>query len=146
MSAPLGPTSIRRHPDRYIESELTHIKARIVAAWQEKVDPAGPPGSAGKGAGASLRKEGGELGRIGQIIGDLEWLCGYLHGLAGDAPMPKPEDGEKGARADDLMKAVAGEIVPRLDALAKRVVDIAAIAAAAANRRARACWDLAARL
>lgn len=111
---------------RYTEAELTHIKARIVAAWQEKVDPAGPPGSAGKGTGATLRKEGGEMVRIGQIIGDLEWLCGYLHGLAGDAPAPKPEDGEKGARADDLMKAVAGEIVPRLDALAKRVEDIAA--------------------
>jgi hypothetical protein len=36
------------------------------------------------------------------------------------------DDGEKGARPGELMKALAGEIVPRLDALAKRVEDIAA--------------------
>ncbi len=112
--------------DRYTEAQLVHIKARIVAAWQEKVDGAGPPGNAGKGAGAGMRKDGGEVVRIGQILGDLEWLCGYLHGIAGDAPMPKSDGEEKGARPDGVMKALAGEIMPRLDALAKRVEDIAA--------------------
>ena len=34
---------------------------------------------------------------------------------------------DKGVRADDLMKAFAGEIMPRLDALAKRVEEIAAM-------------------
>jgi hypothetical protein len=36
-------------------------------------------------------------------------------------------EADKAARADDLMKAFAGEIMPRLDALAKRVEEIAAM-------------------
>ncbi|HEY1794912.1 MAG TPA: DUF6582 domain-containing protein [Stellaceae bacterium] len=113
--------------DRYTEAQLAHVRARIVAAWQEKIDPAGPPGDGvrgGKAAGAGMRKTAGELTRIGQIIGDLEWLCGYLHGLAGE--MPPSDAGDKAARPGEMMKALAGEIVPRLDALAKRVEDIAA--------------------
>jgi len=112
--------------DRYPETQLTHIKARIVAAWQDKIDAAGPPGDGigGKAATGPLRKD---MGRIGQIIGDLEWLCGFLHGMAGEGgETPVGDDGEKGARPGELMKALAGEIVPRLDALAKRVEDIAA--------------------
>ena len=36
--------------DRYTEAQLAHIKARIVAAWQEKIDPADrrPPESAAR--------------------------------------------------------------------------------------------------
>jgi phage head maturation protease len=116
--------------DRYTEAQLAHIKARIVAAWQDKIDPAGPPGDGvgGKAAGAGVRKDGGgEVTRIGQIIGDLEWLCGFLRGMSGDGGEgPARDDGAKGVRPGELMKALAGEIVPRLDALAKRVEDIAA--------------------
>jgi hypothetical protein len=116
--------------DRYTEVQLAHIKARVVAAWQEKIDPAGPPGTGvgGKAAAAGTlgRGAGGELTRIGQILGDLEWLCGFLHGLGGGEDMPEPV-ADKGSRGSgELMKALAGEIVPRLDALAKRVEDIAA--------------------
>lgn len=111
--------------DRYTEAQLAHIKARIVSAWQEKIDPAGPPRGGGKDAVAGMRKSGGDTGRIGQIIGDLEWLCGVLRGMT-DGEMPAADDGEKGTRPGELMKALAGEIVPRLDALAKRVEDIAA--------------------
>ena len=112
--------------DRYTEAQLAHIKARIVAAWQEKIDPAGPPGG-GAGGGRGVRKTGGDLARIGEIIGDLGWLCGVLRNVTGeDAQVPSADDGEKGARPGELMKALAVEIVPRLDALAKRVEDIAA--------------------
>jgi phage head maturation protease len=116
---------------RYSEAQLAHVKARIVAAWQEKVDPAGPPGDGvggGKAMGAGMRKTGGELMRIGQIIGDLEWLFGFLHGMAGDGGgvISGDDAGEKAGRPGEMMKALAGEIVPRLDALAKRVEDIAA--------------------
>ena len=110
--------------DRYTEAQLAHLKARIVAAWQEKVDPAGPPatGVGGKAAAAdTLRKRPDEIRRIGQIIGDLEWLCGVSHRLV---PATAPAD--KAVRGGDLAKALAGEIMPRLDALAKRVEDIAA--------------------
>ncbi len=48
--------------DRYTEAQLAHIKARIVAAWQEKVDPAGPPGNAGKGAGGEPAQGGRRAG------------------------------------------------------------------------------------
>jgi len=117
---------------RYTPAQLAHVRARIIAAWQERIDPAGPPaaniGGADKAAqGETLRKAGDEPGRIGQIIGDLEWLCGFLRGL-GIAP---DNDGGgagpagKAAGGGDLAKALAGEIVPRLDALAKRVEDIA---------------------
>ncbi|MGH7094792.1 MAG: DUF6582 domain-containing protein [Stellaceae bacterium] len=116
---------------RYTPAQLAHIKARIVAAWQERIDPAGPPASAIGGAGkaaqsARLRKDG-ESGRIAEIIGDLEWLCGFLRGL-GIAPDDDGDDSGaagKAARGGDFAKALAGEIVPRLDALAKRVEDIA---------------------
>ncbi|HEX3885268.1 MAG TPA: DUF6582 domain-containing protein [Stellaceae bacterium] len=84
--------------DRYTEAQLAHIKARIVAAWQEEIDPAGPPAVTigGKASVAeTLRKGTGGLAELGDVIGEL-------------------------------MKALAGEIVPRLDALAKRVDDIAA--------------------
>lgn len=37
------------------------------------------------------------------------------------------DDADKAAHADDLMKAFTGEIMPRLDALAKRVEEIAAV-------------------
>lgn len=118
---------------RYTPAELAHIKARIRAAWQDKIDPAGPPASAiggGKAApGGSLGQDTPEIGRIGEIIGHLEWLCGFLHGMAGGEPASPSNpaiSGDKAARAGDLAKALAGEIVPRLDALARRVEDIAA--------------------
>jgi phage head maturation protease len=119
---------------RYSEAQLAHIKARIAAAWQERVDPAGPPATAIGGAKAAspenLRKGVGELGRIGQIIGDLDWLCGFLRGMM-EAGMAVPTadpgaDPAKSIYGGDLAKTFAGEIVPRLDALAKRVEDIAA--------------------
>jgi HK97 family phage prohead protease len=119
---------------RYTEAQLAHIKARIVAAWQEKIDPAGPPATAIGGPGKAIANEGlrkgfGDLGRIGQILGDLDWLCGFLRGMteAGIAlPSGLPPGDSKGIHAGDIAKALAAEIVPRLDALAKRVEDIAA--------------------
>lgn len=113
---------------QYTDTQIAHIKARIVAAWQERIGVDGPPPydtGAGKTATSdTLRKDGNGTARIGQIIGDLEWLCGFLHGLAGEGP--DTANTGKGASGGELMKALAGEIVPRLDALAKRVEDIAA--------------------
>lgn len=118
---------------RYTEAQLAHVKARIRAAWQDKIDPAGPPGDGIGGKGmlpASLGKGAGELGRIGQIIGDLDWLCGFLRGMmeAGIAAAPPDPAAWRGKTAEtgDLAKALAGEILPRLDSLARRVEDIAA--------------------
>jgi HK97 family phage major capsid protein/HK97 family phage prohead protease len=34
-----------RNAGQYSADELAHIKARIVAAWKDKIDPAGPPGA-----------------------------------------------------------------------------------------------------
>jgi hypothetical protein len=161
----------------YTAGQLDRIKARIVAAWQEKIDRDGPPAAAsehGRPAGTA-RKSLAEAGRLAQLIIDLDWLydriaieaameadssplaprlqgiigelCDFLQSLVaeGSAELVDGSDGSAQADltafsiADNLRKArrqdfaplasglakLAGEIVPRLDALQKRVEEIA---------------------
>jgi HK97 family phage prohead protease len=81
---------------RYTPAQLALIRARIVTAWQARIDPEGPPAEhAAMEVAAGLQK----------LIGaDLAALADTL--------------------AQGLTK-FAGDIVPRLDALQKRVDDIA---------------------
>lgn len=161
----------------YTAGQIERIKARIVAAWQAKIDRDGPPAAAsgqGRAAGPA-RKSLAEVGRLAQLIIELDWLhdriaieaameadnsplaqrlqaiiaelCGVLQSLAAE-DSAATGDGDDGtaqtdlaafAIADNLRKArqpdlapiagslakLAGEIVPRLDALQKRVEEIA---------------------
>ena len=173
-----------RNAGKYKLGQLAQIKARIIAAWKREIDPEGPPAAAAAdGAGAKaaraerLRKGLAEIGRLAQLIDELDWL-GRRITREGD---PSPDssqideivgqlrdfldvliaeeianlvDGDGGdggtepvvefvaaarsrhsihavlakrqaAPAEALAKTLSGEIVPRLEALAKQVEEIA---------------------
>ena len=65
---------------QYTAAQLDQIKARIVAAWKEKIDEDGPP-SAGASSKAgrnpaqvALTKALWDVGQVARIILDLDWL------------------------------------------------------------------------
>ena len=47
-------------------------------------------------------------------------------GFAAEPEAGEAADADKAARAGDLMKAFAGEVLPRLDALSKRIAELEA--------------------
>jgi phage head maturation protease len=148
---------------RYTTAQLAQVKARIVAAWRARIEPAGPPAAARKSLAATARlaqiilaldglcDATGEAAkadaappaaRLQQIIGEL---CDLLAALVAEEEGEPDGDGaaapvlaamaaagalRKARRPDPL--AIAGElarfaqdIVPRLEALRKRVDEIA---------------------
>jgi hypothetical protein len=140
------------HAEPYTAGELDQIRSRIVAAWKAKIDPAGPPGMSAKASTADTDQSA--LDHIHDCLKELtagacckaaerrpsKTMLGHLKeahdaicraGARCDSFVPDEDDAEtdtdKSARAGDLMKAFAGEILPRLDALAKRVEEIAAV-------------------
>jgi hypothetical protein len=162
---------------RYTVGQVERIKARIISAWQAKIGRDGPPAAASEhgGAAETARKRLGEVGRLAQIVIDLDWLsdciaieaateaddsplaprlqgiiaelCDFLRSLVAEesAELVDDRDGSAGADlaamaiADNLRKRrqsdfapvasglakLAGEIMPRLDALQKRIEEIA---------------------
>jgi phage head maturation protease len=99
-----------RNAAKYTPDQVDRIKARIVAAWKEKIDGAGPPLAEGKVAAAeSLRKGPGDIGRLAAIILDLDWLHEQL---AGEAAMER-DDSPQPAR----LQAVIGELCDLLNEL-----------------------------
>jgi len=139
----------------YTAGELDQIKSRIVAAWQVQIDPAGPPAAMPADKPSTLSDQaaldhvhdclkamtGGDCCKPTQAMGrHSKTLFGHLKdahdalcragatcdGFVADSSAAE-EETDKAARANDLMKAFAGEILPRLDALAKRVEEIAAV-------------------
>ena len=162
---------------QYKAGQLERIKVRIVAAWHAKIDAQGPPvaASAPRNATSTARKSLADIGRLAQIILDLEGLYDRIAidaAIAADgSPLPQqlhriiaelrnllePLVTEEGAElvdcgdgsaeaslaamviADSLRKVrqpdlaplatglakLADELVPRLDALQKRVEEIA---------------------
>ena len=142
------------HAAAYTAGELDQIKARIVAAWKAEIDPAGPP-AAGPRERATPLSERAVLDQVHDSLkaltgGDCckpavpmgrhsKTLFGHLKD-AHDAlcragarcdefvpDMAETETADRASHTSDLMKAFAGEIVPRLDALARRVEEIAAV-------------------
>ena len=143
---------------RYSAEQLARVKARIAAAWQAQIDPAGPPAAA---AGAVGKRHDGAA-RLAQIIADLDEIAGDpaampllserlqaslddlsdllgslvcdngatlpnggdLAALAATGALRKARRAEAAPLASSLAK-LADEILPRLDALQKRVEDIA---------------------
>jgi hypothetical protein len=141
----------------YTAGELDQIRSRIIDAWKQRVDPAGPPAASEPVAnaigsqaaldhvhdclkamtGGDCCKAATKAGRRSQTMrGHLkdahDALCragarcdGFVADDDGDADAEV--DAQRAAHAGDLMKAVAGEILPRLDALAKRVAELEAM-------------------
>jgi phage head maturation protease len=60
---------------RYTAEQLAAIKARIVAAWREKIDRDGPPEARPQAAErGGLGKAIADVGRLARILVDLHWL------------------------------------------------------------------------
>ena len=62
--------------ERYTAEQVNQIKAFIISAWKEKIDIDGPPSAARdeKTSYAALTKAIWDVGRIAQIILELDWL------------------------------------------------------------------------
>lgn len=90
---------------RYTAAQLARIKSRIVAAWRERIDPAGPPAAAP--ADRAVTKAD-----IAAAV--REALAELLPGLPA---RPEPAN---------AVQKLADAILPRLDALQRRVDEIAA--------------------
>jgi hypothetical protein len=85
---------------RYTAAQLDTIKAKIIAAWREKIDKDGPPSAAdgktaarGGAQAAALTKALWDVGHVAQIILDLDWLKESLSVEAemegDDSPQPE---------------------------------------------------------
>jgi hypothetical protein len=95
----------------YTGDQLKRIKDKIIAAWKEKIDPDGPPSAEddAKAACGALTKALWDVGRIAQIVLQLDWLHDALDieaAMEGDAS-PQP------AR----LQAIIGELCSFLNAL-----------------------------
>ena len=95
----------------YTGDQLKRIKDKIIAAWKEKIDPDGPPSAEddAKAACAALTKAPWDVGRIAQIVLQLDWLHDALEIEASmeGAASPQP------AR----LQAIIGELCSFLNAL-----------------------------
>ena len=100
---------------RYTSAELDRIKARIIAAWKEKIDKNGPPSADGGAKAqrdlgrAALRKALWDVGHVARIILDLDWLEERLAveaAIEGD-DSPQPE----------RLQAIIAELCSFLNAL-----------------------------
>jgi hypothetical protein len=61
---------------RYTAEQVKQIKANIIAAWKEKIDIEGPPSATHdeKASDATLTKAIWDVGRMAQIMLELDWL------------------------------------------------------------------------
>ncbi len=100
---------------QYTPGQLARIKARIVAAWQEKINRSGPPAATSEhgSAAGKARKGPAEAGRLAQIMADLDWLYDRIAGEAATeadgSPLPQHLLGIIGELCDFLETLVAEE-------------------------------------
>ncbi|HEV2303334.1 MAG TPA: DUF6582 domain-containing protein [Stellaceae bacterium] len=134
-----------RNAARYKPAELVRIKERIVAAWRGKIDRAGPPEAGEKASSTSgLRKGLEDVGRVAEIVLDLDWLSDNLAleaAMEGDNSS-QPERlqaiiGELCAFLRAMVMEEAGEIVVG-DQIAQPVPELALAAGAHTEARALA--------
>lgn len=138
----------------YTAGELQQVRDRIVAAWKAQIDPAGPPAATGPASNAIANQAaldhvhdclkamtGGECCEPEKVAAaHRKTMLGHLKqahdalcraGAKCDSLVPHEDDAEpdadKAARAGDLLKTFAGEVLPRLDALTKRVAELEAM-------------------
>jgi hypothetical protein len=136
----------------YTAGELQQVRDRIVAAWKAHIDPAGPPAATGPASNAITNQvsldqlhdglkamTNGDCCKappdatphrntmLGHLKDAHDALCRAGAKCDGFAPDADEEEADKAARAGDLLKAFAGDLLPRLDALAKRVAELEAM-------------------
>jgi hypothetical protein len=100
---------------RYSATQLDQVKARIIAAWKDKIDSDGPPSTDGNNkaggnpAHAALAKALWDVGHVARIILDLDWL---EESLSVEAAM-EGDDSPQPAR----LHAIIAELCAFLNAL-----------------------------
>ena len=121
--------------DRYTAADLERVRARIVAAWRERIDAQGPPAASIERAHKQVAVDRSDLSqRVWAIIAEL---CGLLEMLGdGDEEFTAMAPRARGDVSGDVLQKreppfadalakLADELVPRLDALQQRVEAIA---------------------
>ncbi len=84
-----------KNAGKYNADEVKRIKAKIVAAWKDKIDPKGPPSAEDgeKAARVELRKHLADIGGVAEVILRLDWLKDMLATEAAmegdDSPQPE---------------------------------------------------------
>jgi phage head maturation protease len=113
----------------YSADQLAQIKARIIAAWRAVIDPAGPPAATGEVAtGRPPAPDSPEqVRRLAQLVGDQGYaLAGGETTVAAAAiPAGRQEPRPELAPLAEMLARLEGAIMPRLEALQKRVDEIA---------------------
>ena len=100
---------------RYSADQVDRIRAAIIAAWKERIDISGPPSAKGdeKASSAALTTALCDVGRVAQIIHDLDWLQDTLEVEAAiegdDSPQPPRLQSIIGELCGLLNALVAGE-------------------------------------
>jgi hypothetical protein len=108
---------------RYGAAHLAAIRSRIAAAWEERIDPNGPPAMRPEPEPDRTAKAADDLiAALDHIQRAHDLLC--RAGAQCTAFIAEP-DHAKSVSGDDLAKALTSELLPRLDALAVRVEAIA---------------------
>jgi hypothetical protein len=111
----------QRNARPYTKEQLDRIKARIIAAWKDKIDPDGPPGAAEpeKAAAAALAKHLADTGEVAAIILELKALKDRL-------ALEAAVEGDDSQNAQRV-QAIIAELCQFLEALvaeeAQEVVD-----------------------
>jgi hypothetical protein len=93
-----------KNAGKYSADEVKRIKATIVAAWKDKIDPEGPP-SADDGEKATrveLKKHLMDVGSVAEIILRLDWLKDALATEAAMEGDDSPQPNRLGAVIDEL--------------------------------------------
>ena len=128
----------------YTAGQIERIKARIVAAWQAKIDREGPPAAASEHGGATgtARKGLAEVGQLAQVMSDLDWLYDRISAEAAieadDSPLSQRLLAIIGELCDFLEAQVAEESAEPVDGGDGAAAgDLAAMAIAGALRKMR---------
>jgi len=134
----------------YSAGELQQIRDRIVAAWKAEIDPAGPPAATGPASNGIANQAtldhvhdslkamtdgdcckplpaNGSRTMLGHLKHAHDALCRAGARCVGFVADEDAELPDKAARADDIVKAPTADILPRIEALTKRVAELEAM-------------------
>jgi phage head maturation protease len=93
-----------KNAGKYSADEEKRIKAKIVAAWKDKIDPEGPPSAEdeAKAARVELKKHLADVGGVAEVILRLDWLKDALATEAAMEGDESPQPTRLGGVIDEL--------------------------------------------
>jgi phage head maturation protease len=133
-----------KNAGKYSADEVKRIKAKIVGAWKDKIDPEGPPEAKDgeKAARAEVKKHLMDISCVAEILLRLDWLKDMLATEAAMEGDMSPQPARLGGVIDELcgfLNALVAEETAGLrdgdDDLEPLVEDGMALAALAASLR-----------